>query len=258
MSKRALAGGTALLVALALVPFFAADYVLHIAIQILLWGFIYTAWSVMGRFGLTSFGHGAFLGIGAYVPALLWNYYGVTPWFGIPIAMAVTVLVAVLIGYPSFRLRVVGHYFALVTMALSQVVAAVAGRGARGDWWLARHDPQRRAFLAGIAVCPEKLVLRGRVDGVAGWAGGGLVAGRCRDRAGRAGSNLRGRDRRRVGRHQCDARKIAGDDDQCCLDCARRRVADRNTSSTSIRRSSQASRYRCRSSLPRSPAGWGP
>lgn len=110
------------LVLLALVPYAAADYALHIAIQVLIWAFIYTSWSMMGRFGLTSLGHGAFLGIGAYVPALLWNFYGVTPWLGLPASMAVAMLVALLIGYPSFRLRVAGHYFALVTLALSQVV----------------------------------------------------------------------------------------------------------------------------------------
>lgn len=121
-------------VLLALLPLVAADYVLHIAIQILIWGFVYTAWSMMGRFGLTSFGHGAFLGIGAYVPALLWNFYHVTPWLGLPAAMALAVLVGLLIGYPSFRLRVVGHYFALVTLALSQVVllTLVAAREVTG------------------------------------------------------------------------------------------------------------------------------
>ena len=107
---------------LAALPFAASEYLLHIAIQILLWAFIYTAWSMMGRFGLTSFGHGAFLGVGAYLPALLWNFEGVTPWLGIPAAMATAALLALVIGYPSFRLRVVGHYFALVTLALSQVV----------------------------------------------------------------------------------------------------------------------------------------
>ena len=107
---------------------------LHIAIQILIWGFIYTAWSMMGRFGLTSFGHGAFLGVGAYVPALLWNFYGLTPWLGIPAGMALAVLLALVIGYPSFRLRVVGHYFALVTLALSQVVllSLIAARDLTG------------------------------------------------------------------------------------------------------------------------------
>jgi branched-chain amino acid transport system permease protein len=157
------AGGAAALIALASVPFVASDYVLHIAIQILIWGLIYTAWSMMGRFGLTSFGHGAFLGIGAYVPALLWNYYGVTPWLGIPVGMGIAVLSAVLIGYPSFRLRVVGHYFALVTLALSQVVllSLVAAREVTGGSlgmtlnvvhsWLALQFAQKSVFY-GVAL----------------------------------------------------------------------------------------------------------
>src|SRR5262249_56735716 len=111
--------GAALLVA---VPLLAPPYFMHLIIQVLLWAFVYTAWSLMGRFGLVSLGHGAFMGVGAYVPALLWNYYGVTPWLGIPLAVALSVLLALVIGYPCFRLRVVGHYFALVTLALGQVV----------------------------------------------------------------------------------------------------------------------------------------
>ncbi len=133
MRPRRLAAAAALAL-LALFPFAASEYVLHIAIQILLWGFIYTAWSIMGRFGLTSFGHGAFLGLGAYIPALLWNFAGVSPWLGIPAGMAAAALLAVVIGYPSFRLQVVGHYFALVTLALSQVVllTLVAARDVTG------------------------------------------------------------------------------------------------------------------------------
>src|SRR5919199_4415437 len=86
----------------------------------------------MGRFGFVSLGHGAFMGIGAYVPALLWNYYAVTPWIGIPIGIVLSVLLALVIGYPCFRFKVVGHYFALVTLALGQVVllTIVAAR----DW----------------------------------------------------------------------------------------------------------------------------
>lgn len=97
-------------------------YPLHIMIVILIWAFTYTGWSLMGRFGLVSLGHGAFMGIGAYVTALLWNYGGMTPWLGIPIALACAVLLAVVVGYPCFRFRITGHYFALVTLALSEVV----------------------------------------------------------------------------------------------------------------------------------------
>ncbi len=64
----------------------AEKYYLHLLIQILLWSFIYTGWSLMGRFGLTSLGHGAFTGIGAYVTVMLWNFAGLTPWLGIPIS----------------------------------------------------------------------------------------------------------------------------------------------------------------------------
>jgi branched-chain amino acid transport system permease protein len=113
------------LAALAAVPLVTPAYFLHIAIQVLLFGFIYTAWSIMGRFGFVSLGHGAFLGIGGYVPALLWNYYAVTPWLGIPLSMILSVLLALVIGYPCFRFKVVGHYFALVTLALGQVVMLV-------------------------------------------------------------------------------------------------------------------------------------
>ncbi len=97
-------------------------YYLHLMIQILLWSFIYTGWSLMGRFGLTSLGHGAFTGIGAYVTVLLWNYAGISPWLGIPVAILMATIVGVLVGYPCFRLRITGHYFGLLTLALTEFV----------------------------------------------------------------------------------------------------------------------------------------
>lgn len=97
-------------------------YYLHLAIQILLWAFIYTGWSLMGRFGLTSLGHGAFTGIGAYVTVLLWNFAGVTPLLGIPVAVLAAVAMSLMIGWPCFRLRITGHYFALMTLALTEFV----------------------------------------------------------------------------------------------------------------------------------------
>jgi branched-chain amino acid transport system permease protein len=97
-------------------------YYLHLLIQIFIWSFIYTGWSIMGRFGLTSLGHGAFTGIGAYGCVLLWNYFGLSPWLAIPIAVLVAVVVALLVGYPCFHMRITGHYFALLTLALTEFV----------------------------------------------------------------------------------------------------------------------------------------
>jgi len=101
------------------------NYPLHLLIMTLLWAFVYTGWAVMGRLGLVSLGHGAFLGIGAYVVVMGWNHYGLSPWLGIPLALGVTAVIAVLIGYPCFRFKIVGHYFALVTLALSEVARLI-------------------------------------------------------------------------------------------------------------------------------------
>ena len=110
------------LAALAVAPLIGiGNYPLHMLIQVLLWGYIYTGWSIMGRLGMVSFGHGAFLGIGAYVVVMCWNQWGLTPWIGLPLGLALTAIVALLIGYPCFRFKIVGHYFALVTLALSEV-----------------------------------------------------------------------------------------------------------------------------------------
>lgn len=114
------------LAALAVAPLTGiGNYPLHLLIMVLLWGYVYTSWSIMGRLGMVSFGHGAFLGIGAYVVVMGWNSYGLSPWFGVPIALALTAIVAFLIGYPCFRYKIVGHYFALVTLALSEVTRLI-------------------------------------------------------------------------------------------------------------------------------------
>jgi branched-chain amino acid transport system permease protein len=120
----------AALIALPLV--YKQPYHLHIIVLILIWSFAYTSWSMMGRFGLVSLGHGGFMGVGAYVTALLWNHLGVSPWIGIPLAMLAAGALALIVAWPCFRFRITGHYFALVTLALSGIVLQVIT--ATRDW----------------------------------------------------------------------------------------------------------------------------
>jgi branched-chain amino acid transport system permease protein len=118
----------ALLIALALaaLPLFnPGNYPMHLVIMCLLWGYVYTSWSIMGRLGLVSFGHGAFLGIGAYSVVMLWNLFGISPWLGAIVGVLASVVVALIIGIPCFRFKIVGHYFALVTLALSEVTRLI-------------------------------------------------------------------------------------------------------------------------------------
>jgi len=119
--------------ALIALPFVYRDpYHLHILILVLIWSFAYTSWSMMGRFGLVSLGHGGFMGIGAYVTALMWNHLDVSPWIGIPIALVCAGALALVVAYPCFRFRITGHYFVLVTLALSGIVLQVIT--ATRDW----------------------------------------------------------------------------------------------------------------------------
>jgi len=108
------------------------EYTIHVLVQIFIWSFIGGAWSLMGRFGLTSLGHGAFLGIGAYTTTLLWNFFGLTPWLGAVVAMLVTAVFAVVVAYPCSRFQVVGHYFGLVTLAVGEVIRLLIV--AERDW----------------------------------------------------------------------------------------------------------------------------
>jgi branched-chain amino acid transport system permease protein len=65
--------------------------------------------------GLTSFGQAAFVGLGAYATGYLSTQYGLSPWIGLLVGIAITAAVAFLIGGLTMRLS--GHYLPLGTIA---------------------------------------------------------------------------------------------------------------------------------------------
>ena len=163
------------LAALVALPFVYRDpYHLHILVLILIWSFAYTSWSMMGRFGLVSLGHGGFMGIGAYVTALLWNHLGLSPWIGIPVSMVAAGVLALVVGYPCFRFRITGHYFVLVTLALSGIVLQVItatrnytggslgytpNRASANKLWALQFDDKTSWYLVALAVWLAGLVI---------------------------------------------------------------------------------------------------
>jgi branched-chain amino acid transport system permease protein len=83
---------------------------------VLLWATMGLSWNMLsGYSGLISFGHAAFFGLGGYTMTIAFVKFGITPWLGIPLGMAVGVLAGIVIGITTFRLR--GHYFALSMLA---------------------------------------------------------------------------------------------------------------------------------------------
>jgi len=86
-----------------------------------------SAWNIVGGYaGQVSVGHAMFFGAGAYVPLLIYNIWpDVPPLVGLPLGIAVAVLIAVGIGTPSFRLT--GHYFSMATIAVAELLRLVVG-----------------------------------------------------------------------------------------------------------------------------------
>jgi branched-chain amino acid transport system permease protein len=88
---------------------------------VLIYAAIGLGWNVLGGLaGQSSFGHALFVGIGAYTVALLQKFFGLTPLVGMWVGIVIAVLVAVLIGLPTFRLS--GVYFSLATLAFPLIM----------------------------------------------------------------------------------------------------------------------------------------
>jgi branched-chain amino acid transport system permease protein len=95
---------------------------------------------VVGFAGLLDLGYVGFFAVGAYVTALLTSPDSVihTRWAwlaAVPIALAVTMLAGLLLGWPTLRLR--GDYLAIVTLGFAEIIRIVATstetlRGDRG------------------------------------------------------------------------------------------------------------------------------
>jgi branched-chain amino acid transport system permease protein len=77
-----------------------------------------------GYAGLLNFGQVAFMAIGAYAMAILVVKEGWSTWLAAPLGIAAAAVGGLLLGLPSLRLR--SDYFAIVTIAFSEIVRYVA------------------------------------------------------------------------------------------------------------------------------------
>jgi branched-chain amino acid transport system permease protein len=117
---------------------FQQPYPRDVMIRIFLYALLAQAWNILGGYcGQVSLGSAVFFGIGAYTSSVLSLWWGVSPWVGMVAGMGLAVLVSQAIGYPCFRLR--GHYFAIATIGIGEIVQTAAINwdaigGARGIW----------------------------------------------------------------------------------------------------------------------------
>jgi branched-chain amino acid transport system permease protein len=83
-----------------------------------------SAWNIVGGYaGQISVGHAMFFGAGAYLPLLVFQQWHLPPLIGVPLGIAVSLALALVVGAPTFRLQ--GHYFSMATIAVAELIRIV-------------------------------------------------------------------------------------------------------------------------------------
>jgi len=111
-----------LVVLLMAIPFITPNnYVIYILALTFLFSVVALGFDIMvGRLGMFNFGHAALFGAGGYTSALLAKYLGVP----VPLSIIIGGVAACIIGMPigMVGLRLHGAYFAIATLALSEIL----------------------------------------------------------------------------------------------------------------------------------------
>ena len=142
------------LVLLALIAFpfvanvFGEAFYIALATRILIFALAATSLNlILGFGGMVSFGHAAFLGVGAYTVVILSQMGVVDAWVAWPTAMVVAGLFALLIGAVSLRTQ--GVYFIMITLAFAQMMyyLVVSFKAYGGDDGMSLPARSRIGFL---------------------------------------------------------------------------------------------------------------
>ena len=120
--RRRLALITAVSVGLLALPLVGSSYLVSVATLALYLAYLGQAWNVMMGFaGQLSLGHSLYVGLGAYVSAGIFVHFGVGPWAGLWLAVAICSAVGAFIGLLAFRLRIAGVQLSLLTIAFAEL-----------------------------------------------------------------------------------------------------------------------------------------
>ena len=113
--------GAIVLAVLAVLPLPIQDvYTQNLIILTLLYAGLAQAWNILGGYcGQISLGHALYFGVGGYVSTLLFVNAGLPPTIGMFAGGAVGGALALLVGWPCFRLS--GHYYAIATVVVGEI-----------------------------------------------------------------------------------------------------------------------------------------
>ena len=110
--------------ALATVPWWGSAVLIQFGINALILATLAQSWNIIGGYtGYPSFGNSVFYGLGGYGTAIAMLQFHLPFAAGLALGAMLAVLFAFLLGLPVLRLR--GHYFAIATLGLAEVMAAI-------------------------------------------------------------------------------------------------------------------------------------
>ena len=78
-----------------------------------------------GYTGLLNFGQAGFMAVAAYAMASFVSTWGLSLWLGLLVGLLLTVVLALLLGVPTLRLR--ADYLAIVTIASAEIIRQTVG-----------------------------------------------------------------------------------------------------------------------------------
>ena len=115
-------GGLVALLLLGVLPtLFTGKYLIGVLTVAAIYGIWAVSWDFMsGLTGRENFGHSLFIGVGAYAAGFLNVHFGVGPWWSLPMSMLVAMMFAVILGFPTLRLK--GPYFALAMLSSAVIM----------------------------------------------------------------------------------------------------------------------------------------
>lgn len=126
LNKSLIFYGVGLLLLFIFPLFTESQYYLHIGILILYSALVSQAWNILsGYAGQFSFGHAMFFGTGAYISSVFFMKYNLTPWLGMFAGALVAIIIALFIGFLSFRYKLRGAYFSLGTLAFAEILRII-------------------------------------------------------------------------------------------------------------------------------------
>jgi branched-chain amino acid transport system permease protein len=139
-----------------LAPLLGGDFYLGLASRILIFALAATSLNlILGFGGLVSFGHAAYVGVGAYTAAVALQAGITSAWLAWPLAMVVAALFALVIGAISLRTR--GVYFIMITLAFAQMLyyLAISTKAYGGDDGLSL--PGRPTLGGGLDLADDRV-----------------------------------------------------------------------------------------------------